>query len=108
MDEQPESTVSELAPRVSVVVTSYRRPGLLARCLEGVSAQIYPGDEVVVVYRHDDEPTRELLARWAALDRERHSIAEAERPGIVPALVAGTEAARGDVVAFLDDDAVPR
>ena len=43
-----------------------------------------------------------------AADPQRHRMVEAERPGIVHALVAGTEAAGGDVVAFLDDDAVPR
>ena len=35
-------------------------------------------------------------------------MAEVERPGIVHALVAGTVAARAGVIAFLDDDAVPR
>jgi GT2 family glycosyltransferase len=108
VDPKRESTAAEPAPGVSVVVTSYRRTELLARCLEGVDAQISPLDEVVVVHRRDDEPTRELLARWAALDPEGHRVAEAERPGIVHALVAGTAAARCDVVAFLDDDAVPR
>jgi GT2 family glycosyltransferase len=108
VDRQRQSIPAEQAPRLSVVVTSYRRTDALERCLEGIRAQVPLPDEVVVVYRRDDEATRELLARWIALDPERHRVTEAERPGIIHALVAGTGAARADVVAFLDDDAVPR
>ena len=108
MDRQRQPIASDQALKVSVVVTSYRRTDSLERCLEGIRTQVPLPDEVVVVYRGDDAATRELLARWVALDPDRHRMTEAERPGIIYALVAGTEAARADVVAFLDDDAVPR
>ncbi len=42
-------------PTTAVVVPSYRRPQLLAACLNGLAAQKHPPDEVVVVYRAEDE-----------------------------------------------------
>jgi glycosyltransferase involved in cell wall biosynthesis len=93
---------------VSVVVPTYGRPELLARCLEAVLRQEPAPDEVVVVHRPEDEATAAFLRTWAAEDPERRRAIEIDRPGIVPALVAGTAAARSDVVAYMDDDAIPR
>ncbi|MFN2543804.1 MAG: glycosyltransferase family 2 protein [Actinomycetota bacterium] len=93
---------------VTVVVPTYGRPELLARCLEAVVAQDPAADEVVVVHRPEDEATATFLDMWTSEDRERRRAVRVERPGIVPALLAGTEAARCDVVAYMDDDAIPR
>jgi cellulose synthase/poly-beta-1,6-N-acetylglucosamine synthase-like glycosyltransferase len=73
--------------------------------LAGLAAQGRTPDEVLVVVRREDEPTREVLARgWDLPLRE----VVVERPGAVAARNAGLEVARGDIVAFTDDDAVPR
>jgi cellulose synthase/poly-beta-1,6-N-acetylglucosamine synthase-like glycosyltransferase len=96
---------------VTVVVPTYRRPERALACLEGLRAQERPADEVLVVVRNDDEETRAAVERWRA--EHAHDvvslvIVEVTRPGQIVAMNAGLAAATGDVVAFTDDDCVPR
>jgi glycosyltransferase involved in cell wall biosynthesis len=91
-----------------VVVPTYGRAEALERCLAGVESQRPPADQVVVVYREEDEPTVRFLKSWVGADPGRREMVAVARPGVVPALLAGTSAVRGEVVVYLDDDAVPR
>ena len=90
--------------RVSVIVPSYKRPQQLAECLQGLARQNRPPDEVVVVHRPDDTETRLVLADAPLEVREVH-VTDA---GVLAALHVGARAAVGEVLAFTDDDAVPR
>ncbi len=91
---------------LSVVVPTYCRPAELARCLRGLAAQTRPPGEVLVVARADDHATWEALrARPAQLSVKTLRV---ERPGVIESLNAAFDAARGDVMAITDDDAVPR
>ncbi|MHB8512479.1 MAG: glycosyltransferase [Actinomycetota bacterium] len=92
-------------PRISVVVPTYGRVEQLKGCLDAVERQCGPDDEIVVAYRPTDAPTAQWLSIW---ERERRRKASVDIPGIVPALRAGTTASSGNVVAFIDDDAIPR
>jgi glycosyltransferase involved in cell wall biosynthesis len=86
---------------VSVVVPSFGRPGLLAACLRALAAQTHAPDEVLVAARAGDEET-------VAVAREHGArVVTVRTPGHLPPLRAGVEAASGDVVAFVDDDAEP-
>lgn len=89
---------------VTVVVPSYRRPAELERCLGALAAQSRRVDEVVVVRRADDDGTRAVAA--AAGEPVRQVIVT--RPGVLAAMREGAEAARGDAIGFVDDDASPR
>ncbi len=89
--------------RVSVVIPSYRRPGLLARCLTGVSALERRPEEVVVVRRIDDVDTQQLLQDIAGV-----MVVTVSEPGVLAAMTAGVAASSGGIIAFIDDDAVPR
>jgi cellulose synthase/poly-beta-1,6-N-acetylglucosamine synthase-like glycosyltransferase len=111
------------APRLSVIVPSWRRPADLARCLAALDAQRLPPDEVIVVARADDAPTHALLREreraWAReCERARARggaqpvraalvVARVNRPGVVAAYNCGLDAARGEIVCFTDDDAAP-
>jgi cellulose synthase/poly-beta-1,6-N-acetylglucosamine synthase-like glycosyltransferase len=99
------------APRVSVVVPTYRRPVLLARCLAALAEQDLPpaAYEVIVA---DDEPsaaTRRLCEAWAAAPRRLRLryLPVTGRHGPAAARNAGWRTAAADVVAFTDDDCVP-
>lgn len=86
-------------------MASYRRPALLRRCLDGVLAQERLPDRIVVAARDDDVETQSVVrADGSGLVH----LALVTRPGVVAAMRAGTAASTGDVVAFTDDDAVPR
>ena len=89
---------------VTVVVPTYRRPEHLRRCLQGIHTQSRTPEEIVIVRRSDDEATRAFLAERAPADFVEVTT---DKPGVVAALAAGVSAAAGEIVAFLDDDAVP-
>jgi cellulose synthase/poly-beta-1,6-N-acetylglucosamine synthase-like glycosyltransferase len=93
--------------RISVVVPTWRRPDALARCFQGLGQQNRIADEVVVVARPDDEDTQGVVGRQS-MGMLRLKVADVLEPGLVAALNRGLEEATGDVVAFTDDDTVPR
>lgn len=92
---------------ITVLVPTYRRPRDLLRCLEAISRQTRPADEVIVVVREDDHETWETLtgADQHALRLRTVTVAV---PGAVQALNAGLRGANSDIVAITDDDAAPR
>lgn len=87
-------------PPVSVVVVSRDRPEALVRCITGVLQVQYAPFEIVVV---TDAAGCAAVARWA----EHIKIVPFDRPNISEARNLGISHAAGDIVAFIDDDAVP-
>jgi cellulose synthase/poly-beta-1,6-N-acetylglucosamine synthase-like glycosyltransferase len=91
---------------VTAIVPTYQRPERLGACLDGLRSQSRRADEVLVVVHDSDERTADLVGQfsrsWPELRRVR-----VERHGLVAALNCGLAAARGQIVAFTDDDAVP-
>lgn len=92
---------------VSVVVCTHNRAACLRRCLEALAVQDAPADayEVLVVDNASDDDTRQLLRSWVGAHPGRSSIRE-PRLGVGHARNAGVRAAAGEVVAFVDDDAL--
>jgi glycosyltransferase involved in cell wall biosynthesis len=92
---------------VSVVIPTYERPAALEACLAGLAAQTLPADrfEVVIV---DDGGTVEL-GDTVGRHESSLSISLSRRPHAGPAAArnAGAALARGDLLAFTDDDCVP-
>jgi glycosyltransferase involved in cell wall biosynthesis len=87
---------------VSVVIPTRNRWALLARALASVLDQEGVTLEVVVV---DEGSTDETPARLAALTDERVRTLRNDSPtGVANARNRGISAARGEWVAFLDDD----
>ena len=90
----------------TVVVATRERPESLVRCLHSLLRLQYPDFEIVVV---DNDPetdrTREAVLRVPAR-AGRLRYVRAERRGLAAAHNRGLEVARGEVVAFTDDDVV--
>ena len=89
-------------PRISVVIVSLGRPQALKRCLTGVSQLDYGPFEIVVV--SDDEGMAAVSALPFAPEVRGVRFSE---PNISRARNLGATAAGGEVLAFIDDDAVP-
>ena len=85
---------------VSVIVVSHGRPKALARCLTGLSQLRYPAFETIVVA---DSGAADVLDPW----RDRIKIATYDDENISVARNIGIGQAAGDILAFIDDDAVP-
>lgn len=93
---------------LTVVIPSYKRPQELANCLAGIDAQERQPDEVIVVCREEDAGTLGFVEQWEAAPAgyiKRH--VRVSKPGVIHAMQTGVEHASGDIVAFIDDDAVP-
>lgn len=91
-------------PLVSVVVPTYRRRELLREAVRSALAQDWPSLEVLVVCDHDPDAgaiAAELCdeARVRVIDLDRN-----HGPGGAEPRNVGVALARGDLVAYLDDD----
>ena len=91
------------APRLSVVINTYNRAASLPATLDGLSRQVDGDFEVVVVNGPSTDGSAELLEQWS--DRVR--VVDLDEVHLGKSRNAGIRAAAGDVVAFIDDDAVP-
>ncbi|RYH04159.1 glycosyltransferase [Salipiger sp. IMCC34102] len=86
----------------SVVVVSQGRAEMLERCLKGLAQIDHPDVEVVVVA---DAASTPAVARSGLGDVVK--LVPCEVPNISAARNAGIAQASGEIVAFIDDDAVP-
>jgi GT2 family glycosyltransferase len=97
---------SEL-PRFSVVVPTYERPAQLAACLAALARLDYARErfEVLIVDDGSARPPRDVVERFdGALDLR---LLEQENRGPAAARNLGARHARGEFVAFTDDDCEP-
>ncbi|WP_234791999.1 glycosyltransferase family 2 protein [Mycolicibacterium brisbanense] len=98
--------LSEGVATLSVVICAYtmRRWSDLCRSVDSVLDQVDQDTEVIVVIDHCDELQTRVTDRYSGEHRVK-VIPNAEQQGLSGARNTGVSAARGDVVAFLDDDA---
>jgi GT2 family glycosyltransferase len=108
-DPQPVREVN-----VSVVVPTCGRPELLSRCLAALILQRFDTGrfEIIVVDDRPSERTRMVVEDWAEHGARRGPqvsyIASPGPHGPAAARNFGWRAARGDIIAFTDDDTVAR
>jgi glycosyltransferase involved in cell wall biosynthesis len=94
-------------PRVSVVVRSYNRLGVLAELLDALLAQEHDSFEIVVIEQSTQRPPEDV-ARIDLLAHDRRLRILRHPPlGGPGARNAGVRAARGDLLVFIDDDDLP-
>jgi glycosyltransferase involved in cell wall biosynthesis len=106
----PAPEPAERPPRVSVVVPTWRRPQLLARCLEALLRQTLPAGDYEIIVADDgvDESTLETVT---AANRDGGPrvvyVPVLGSHGPAAARNCGWSSARAPVVAFTDDDTIP-
>jgi glycosyltransferase involved in cell wall biosynthesis len=90
-------------PTISVVINTFNRAPSLRQTLDALRRQVYDRFEVVVVNGPSADDTEALLAEFAADLRA----ARCPEVNLSRSRNVGIAAASGEVVAFLDDDAIP-
>jgi glucosyl-dolichyl phosphate glucuronosyltransferase len=91
------------SPRFSVVICAYTEDRLehIAAAVESVRGQSHPSFEIILVI--DNNPA--LYKRLTASLHDVVLTENAEEPGLSGARNTGVAQARGEIIAFLDDDA---
>lgn len=100
--------MSEGLPNFSVVVPTYERPAQLAACLRSLARLDYPRElfEVLIVDDASARPPHELIESFRdALDVKL--LRQSKNAGPAAARNLGARQARGEFLAFTDDDCEP-
>lgn len=87
----------------SIVINTLNRGNLLGDAIRGVFQLDYPSFELIVVNGPSTDNSEVVLAKWQGRIKHLHC----DVANLSVSRNVGIEAAAGDVVAFLDDDAVP-
>ena len=88
-------------PSISVVVCSYNGARTIRDCLESLRRLEYPNFEVIVVDDGSTDATATIAREYG------YRVISTENRGLSSARNTGLEAASGEIVAYLDDDAYP-
>jgi glycogen synthase len=91
-------------PTVSIVINTLNRARELEKTLESFCWLKYGGEfEVIVVNGPSDDNSDEIIAQW----RSKIRAAKCDVANLSVSRNVGICLARGDVIAFIDDDAIP-
>lgn len=96
-------------PNISIVIPTRNRVRLLEQAVRAIAAQTFSRFEVIVLDDASDEATTACYpALWKSLDSRfiLHRLGQPGGKGLGPSVTrnAGIELARGEVIAFCDDD----
>lgn len=109
MRRAEDDTRGEPAPgpveRVSAIVVTHDSSGALRATLEALAAQLLPADELIVVDNASSDGTPALAAGYAP---GAIVIANDENTGFAAGANTGAAHATGELLLFLNPDAVPR
>ena len=107
MDLEKEREGKYIQGLVSVVIPTYKRTDKLLRAIQCVCKQTYKNLEILIVNDNDndDQYTKELLALYNKITDPRVKIIFQEHHiNGAAARNAGIRSAKGEFIAFLDDD----
>ncbi len=88
---------------VSVIVNTYDRARYLSRTLAAIGRLRYPAFELIVVNGPSSDATADVLAGYAS----RARLARCPEANLSMSRNIGVAMACGEIVAFIDDDAIP-
>lgn len=102
----PAADRTDRAPTISVVICAFTRERLevMTEAIDSLRAQTRPAEEIVLVIDHAPELRALAERRWPDLK----IVPNREKQGLSGARNSGVAEAAGEVVAFLDDDAIAK
>jgi glycosyltransferase involved in cell wall biosynthesis len=95
-------TIDRSQTSATVVICTHNRPFILERCLQALQNVECEAVSIIIV---DSAPTSN--AAWILSQRYQTDYVVSPMSGLSRARNIGARAARGDIIAFLDDDMVP-
>jgi glycosyltransferase involved in cell wall biosynthesis len=93
-------------PKITIGITCYNACATIERALDSALSQVWPSMEVLVVDDGSTDGSREILARRAAAEPRLQIIEHSVNFGCAAARNTLVEAAKGEFLAFFDDDDV--
>src|SRR3989338_5580791 len=94
--------------KISVVITTYNRAPQLLKCVDSVIGQDYPGSmyEIIVVNDCSTDGTKKAMNGVSKSRKNVRVLSHGKNRGEAGARNTGIRAARGDIIAFIDDDCI--
>ena len=99
--QQIPFTPGEDWPFFSVVICSYNGSLTIRECLEGVTKLNYPFYEVIVINDGSTDATPEIASEFDV------KLISTTNQGLSAARNLGASVAKGEIISYIDDDAVP-
>ena len=93
--------LSKIKPFISVVICTYNRANYLKKCLDSMLDQTHDNFEAIVVKGPSTDETENLLKKYPF-----RVIQQKEKGGLSAARNLGIKAAKGEIIAFIDDDGI--
>lgn len=93
-------------PLITVVIATYNRTSFLKKCIEGVLSSNYGNYEIIVVDQGKNDDTKNLIDR-VFCNNEKIRYLHTDIVGLSHARNIGCNNAKGEIIAYIDDDAVP-
>ena len=97
-----------MQPKVSVIIPTYKRPGMLGRAIDSVLAQTYTNYEIIIVDDNNENTSERLeteafMAQYASNDKIIY-LKHAYNKNGAAARNTGINYSNANYIAFLDDD----
>jgi GT2 family glycosyltransferase len=93
-------------PFISVIIATINRTHYLEKCLKAILAGNYDEYEVIITDQGKDNRTKELIdGQFSSVDRIRYM--HTDTIGLSHARNLGWRTASGEIITFIDDDAIP-
>ena len=90
-------------PVVSVIMLTYNREQYVRRAIESILCQTFEDFEFIIVDNGSEDSSGKICDNYAECDR-RVSVIHKEKGNIGSGRNAGLDAAKGEYIAFVDDD----
>ncbi len=88
---------------ISVIMLTYNREKLVGRAIESILSQTFQNFEFIIVDNGSTDQSGQIADKYAGQD-SRIRVIHKERGNIGSGRNAGLDAAKGDFIAFIDDD----
>lgn len=91
-------------PKISVVMSTYNRAGTMGSAIESVLNQTEKDFEFIIIDDGSTDNTSAIIQEYAKKDSRIKFLRNEENKGLIYSLNRGLNAARGELIARMDDD----